>query len=758
MSLARLLQYRRWIFSGYVALLLIGFLGIGQLGVNPNNRVFFGPGDAQFEELLEFESEFGSNTSILFAITSEEDAFSNPALIEAVVWLTDAVWQVEGVVRVDSLSTYPYGEFSEEEISISTLQEALCPRACRSEAAYKLFEAHLVNRLVGGEGRTLTVIASVELDSEDSVAVSRINQDARDLIGQFQLRFPSLEIHATGAVPMMQAFMDASNEDLGGLIGVAVLLFILVLWIFLRGLFMTATLVVLGISSIVITLGLAGLAGHIVNTATATTPLVIFTLVVAGSMHIFLYVARDVCDGKEQVHEAVNRALLANVAPVLLAAVTSIVGLLSLAFVSAPPIKQLGVLSALGVVVGTSLLLLVVPCVLSAMTKVRPSPALSWLQQLLNEMARRVEVGKDKVFGFGIFFAILVLAVPILKVDEDFVRYFGPENAFRVNSEAITERLAGPYHVEIVVDTGVSGGIYEPSIIENVQELVGKLRGDGRVANVLSVADILREVAGTLTGVEEIGDMDSGSLAQYFLSFELALAKGQSTTDFVDVGHQKVRISVLLADVSMAEIRAFEDDVRRWAESNLEFPNPIQITGEGIPTAHLSSNSIRQLAVGIVVSLLFSSCLLGIYYRDGRVVGVTLLATTVPVLAGFGVWGLAIGEIGMAATVVVAVTIGVVIDDSIHLLYRYADGLRSLSLSHREAAAYSLHRTGTAVATTSFVLASGFSVLMLSEFRMNSAFGICAALVIVLALVYNTTLMPRALTKVRLSRPESEEM
>ena len=309
----------------------------------------------------------------------------------------------------------------------------------------------------------------------------------------------------------------------------------------------------------------------------------------------------------------------------------------------------------------------------------------------------------------------------------------------------MTALLAGPYHVEVLIDTGVAGGIYDPEVIKSVDVLSERFRSDIRVANVLSVADVLREVAKALDDRNTLEGLDSEALAQFFLSFELALEKGQSTTDFVDVDHRFVRISILFGDVSMTDIREFERQTYEWASTELPSPLSLTVTGEGIPTAHLSGNSINQLMSGIGLSLAFSSLLIGWIYRNLRIVLVMLLGISVPVLSGFGVWAVWVGEIGMAATLVIAVTIGVVIDDAIHLLYRFHDGMRALDLSADEAAGYSVHRTATAIVTTSVVLSGGFSILMLSEFQMNSAFGICSALVIVMALVYNTALMPRSL-------------
>jgi predicted RND superfamily exporter protein len=204
----------------------------------------------------------------------------------------------------------------------------------------------------------------------------------------------------------------------------------------------------------------------------------------------------------------------------------------------------------------------------------------------------------------------------------------------------------------------------------------------------------------------------------------------------------------MLGDVSMGEIRRLSRDVDEWADAR-GIGDQIVITGEGIPTAYLSSESIREMGVGIAISVLLSAILVGLYFRSAKASVSILAATCVPILAGFGVWGWFESEIGMAATLVIATTIGVVIDDTIHLTYRYVDSLRHLDLTPWGATAYSVHKTGTAIFVTSVVLVAGLLVLVLSDFRMNSTFGVCSSLIIALALVYNLTVAPRLLNHLR---------
>jgi predicted RND superfamily exporter protein len=198
----------------------------------------------------------------------------------------------------------------------------------------------------------------------------------------------------------------------------------------------------------------------------------------------------------------------------------------------------------------------------------------------------------------------------------------------------------------------------------------------------------------------------------------------------------------------MAEIRGLVSRIEDWADGE-GFGERIVVTGEGVPTAYLSSESIREMVLGIAGSVVLSAVFVSLFFRDPRA-GVSMLcATGFPLLAGFGIWGWTESDIGMAAALVVATTIGVVIDDTIHLTYRYVDSIRNQDLTPWGAIAYSVHKTGTAIFITSIVLAIGLLTLVVSDFRMNSTFGICSSLIIALALVYNLTIAPRLLTFLR---------
>ncbi len=247
---------------------------------------------------------------------------------------------------------------------------------------------------------------------------------AAELESDFKARYPTLSIHLTGGASMMRAFFDAAKHDASTLMVVVVAVLSIGLVVFLGGIVPALLMLLLGTSSVLITLGIAGWFGHTVNTATATVPLIVFTLVVASSMHVFHILRENQLDSKEAVARAARTAVLANWRPVVLTVLTTAVGLLSMMFVSAPPLRELGVLSAIGVTVGGVLVLTVIPCLFGLIGKLKVSDHLVWLQNLLNTYAKWLERRRPRMVLPVVLFGAALIGLPGVTIDEDFVRIF----------------------------------------------------------------------------------------------------------------------------------------------------------------------------------------------------------------------------------------------------------------------------------------------------------------------------------------------
>jgi len=111
----------------------------------------------------------------------------------------------------------------------------------------------------------------------------------------------------------------------------------------------------------------------------------------------------------------------------------------------------------------------------------------------------------------------------------------------------------------------------------------------------------------------------------------------------------------------------------------------------------------------------------------------------------FGLWGLLVGQVGLALSVVTGMTLGIVVDDTVHFLSKYLRARREEGLAPPDAVRYAFHTVGTALFTTSAVLIAGFLVLTRSPFELNSGMGLLTAITIALALFADFLLLPTLL-------------
>ena len=124
-----------------------------------------------------------------------------------------------------------------------------------------------------------------------------------------------------------------------------------------------------------------------------------------------------------------------------------------------------------------------------------------------------------------------------------------------------------------------------------------------------------------------------------------------------------------------------------------------------------------------------------------RLGALALLPTLLPTAVVFGLWGLLVGQVGLASSVVAAMTLGILADDTVHFLGHYQRARKAL-MGVTAAVEQAFHEAGQALWITSLILTLGFSVLAFSHFRINADLGLLTVLILVLGLLADFVLLP----------------
>ena len=163
--------------------------------------------------------------------------------------------------------------------------------------------------------------------------------------------------------------------------------------------------------------------------------------------------------------------------------------------------------------------------------------------------------------------------------------------------------------------------------------------------------------------------------------------------------------------------------------------------------ANIGQRNIKSMLVGTTVALVFISFILVFALRSVKIGLISLIPNLVPAAMGFGLWAVLVGEVGLALSIVTGMTLGIVVDDTVHFLSKYLRARREQGLAAQDAVRYAFRRVGRALFTTSVVLVIGFLVLSQSSFRLNSGMGMLTAIVISFALLADFFLLPALLMK-----------
>jgi len=262
---------------------------------------------------------------------------------------------------------------------------------------------------------------------------------------------------------------------------------------------------------------------------------------------------------------------------------------------------------------------------------------------------------------------------------------------------------------------------------------------------VVSLADIVWKIADQF-GAADVALLGRDEIAQYVLTYELSLTAGQELEDFLDKARATTRVSILLSGGDSKSVIALEQRIYAWFEAHAPPAFELTVTGINVPVAHMSLLNIRSMLVGILLSLVLIAAIVGGYFRSFRVLLITAPAIFLPIAMGFGLWGWFVANIGLAASVIAAVTIGIVVDDAIHIIYRYQHTRRTLGVAPREAARVTVLTVGNAVLITSLALALGFAFLALSGFEINRSLGLCTMLIVLCGLIVDLVLLPPVMT------------
>lgn len=527
------------------------------------------------------------------------------------------------------------------------------------------------------------------------------------------------ELHVAGPEAINHHLDVGSRRSFGGLFPVVATVLALALLLALRDPRGVAAVLLLAAASTAGTLGALALAGRSLNMVVSSLPALLLVAGTVASLHLLDARLRQQRAGGDGAPGAVGaddaaawgRALGEMARPCLYTAATTAAGLGALALAPLPPLRDLGLFGALGMLVNGALVLFLFPSLTRLLGGGRTRAAVAWagagaLAACLGRPAVR-----RSILGAALVVAVVGAAgVARLRVESDVLTFFPADHAVVTATRELEERVQGLTPVEIWF-SGPAGAVFSPPSLARAAALAAEIRA-------------LPGVTG-LFGPSSPDASPAAWPGHLRLSAEGADVRWTVATRTTSIERSDQLVSRIEQAVAAAAVPG--------VEARVTGSMPILIRMQAL----LLTSAVRSFSASLGLVTVLAS----VAFRSVGTGLLSLVPNVLPVLATLGAMGFLGVPLDVATVTVASIALGLVVDDTIHFLEHYVRAGRAA-----RAVETCLRRAGRPILISSLAVAAGFAAFAAAPFRPTVRFGVLVAATSVLALVCDLLVLPALLS------------
>ena len=717
----------------WLVLLVAAGVGVKWLRVETSGESILDRTDEAWSFYRKSVELFG-NDEVIVAAVEAPDPY-NLSTLQLISDVSHRLAATAGVRRVDSIATFPIVDVSEDgSVRLDPAIDASDPidSTTAERAGLRSRADRIGNRIVvSDDGRVFAINVWPEAGVEEQY--DKLVETVRGTVAT-----PGAWV---SGVPVFRTEINLRTErELAIFVPLTAVVMILLLFAaFQRARGVVLPLAVSGVSVLVL-FGLMGWFGVPISAPTMILPPILLAVGCAYAMHLLTEV--EGIEGEADLEDAARHVA----GPIALSGVTTAIGFASTAIVSIEAVQRVGVLGAAGAVISCAATTgLGVAIVALWRSEGRQNRLLAWLRtfttnSLLAAIKRHAGV---VVLVWVSLLSIGIAAASRLHVESDVVVWFPRGTEVRDAYESIKVRLSGISPLNVVIQSNDGGSVARPDVLNAIDGLGRYLGSLPEVGKVVSVADPVRQLHAALLGETNRGlPQTTDAIEQHLLLLEGT----ERLDDLITKDRSAANVLLRVNNNGSRSLLAVAERADEWWRAHGPKDTEAVTTGSMFEYARaeeaISAGQIQGLGfdVAIIASILV------VALRSVRLAMLALIPNVLPIGLMFGFMGATGIPLDLGTVFVTNLAVGVAIDETIHLVTAYARAKAS-GVDAEEALRSSMDRVVPALVLTTVVIAFGFLVLSVSEFRFTRNLGLLTAGVMVLCVASNATLLPALLLK-----------
>ena len=662
---------------------------------------------------------FGSNEIGLIII--ESNNVFEPGVLEDIRRVTDTLSEMEGITSVRSLTNMTSFNVEGDNFEVDDLISEWPENEADAE---KLKEKITKNKLVSGtlaseDGTSTLIIFNFESGKE----IDKIAENVFRKINDMHLKE---KVYFAGSTFLTAYIAEIISGDMMKLIPISFLLIALILYMnfhSVRGVVMPLLTAAL---AIIWAIGLYTLMGFKLSMVTNNVPIIILAVGSAYAIHVLNRVMQN---KKKKPKKAIINALSLITLPVILTALTTMVGFLSFIFGAyLSMIRDFGILAAMGTFFSAFLALIFVPALL----------AVSYPRKKGKKKAGAFAIDrKSKMNTYFLFplykliinhpkrivliWVVLVLVgiggIFKLKRSVSVSDYFKSDHPASIADHIMEEKYGGSKPLYIVF----KGNIQSPEVLKGMYNFEQYLLKSPYVTGTQSVADIVKMLNKALAGEDKIPDDEMSIQQLWFLMGQ------QDMSQLVSEDLDEAVVMAKFSNEGQENMKAFRKYVKSYLDTHKPDDYTIQLTGMPYVNEQLDKSLVRSQTTSLIIAVILVIAIVSLIFRsivEGLYASAPIIST-IAILYGF--MGLAGMPLNIVTVLVASVAMGIGIDYSIHFISNFNLSLKKHHNIYK-AVQDAVLVSGKAIMINFFSVSAGFLVLVFSDLMPMVYFGFLIAL------------------------------
>lgn len=754
-SLIEFLLHKRYFLAIFTVILGV-FLswGLNFTTLESRYESILSQDDPYKAEVDQAKLDFPPSTSVLFAFEADgitqTDIF-NFDVLRAMDALTNRYDEIDFAVSVGSLMNRRLNSVDADRYNRDYLipgLETLSTDDLVDLKALALRDEDLTKSLLSPNGDMALAVIKYKTNKDEKELRLGVARSVIALRDKLRSEYPSVRIYVLGGALFELDGYNAQIKDSKLLFPVTMLISILLLWFCLRSLSYALCLFGCAFGTLGMTIGTFGWADIAFNQISTLGPLVVLVIAIAHGIHIAAVYVQGLHDKLDKL-QAMRHSLTVNVQPVALATITTSIGFLSLNYSSSPGIYGFGNIVALGTWWAFLVTLTLLPAIILMLPVNKVAKPLG-VHGFIVYISRMVEEkGRLLFWGSAVVIVATLALLPLNKLDFNRYSFVDEESDFHYVMTALREKIGNDQSLVYSISSGEYYGITEVEFLRKVDEFSMWVESLDDASFVTSYTDLLRTLNKSEHDDDEAWDIlpeDKLQIIDYLVGYQLIQEIEPNLEPIFNSDYSAIRLVVGTSNLSNGELLALNDRIGAWIKQNLPAQYKVIHGDNSILFARLDNSITLELAKGFTLSFALITLTLIVGLRSLRYGLLSIMPNLFPATVVFGCWGLFVGELSPYILMLFSISIGIVVDDSVHILSKYISAKREGS-SPREAVRYSLDKAGSAITITTLALAVGTFVLVLSNTFHFQNVALLLTPIIVVALALDLLFLPPLLIK-----------